>query len=933
MSTNKFQIKNDFPNAVYFSFPSIITYLNDKNEVKKKMSPYSWNMITKSKVIKGHTAYAFKTGNISNITVLDIDKQSTYDELVEFYPQLESLYTVKTNKGYHIYFEYHPELNNGTDVMDDFEGVDIRNDGGIIYAPPTTYELPDKTVVHYKLIGGDVIAFPDELFNLLNNKGKKTKVVTNVDKKIKTKTTNTKVVTPIEPVVSVAKYTKQQLMQLVQLIDKKRADDYAEWTKIGIIINSINNTNDGFEVFKMFSQKSSEKYTNDDKCKAKWNTFNKLYSNVSIASLIYYARTDNKPEFDKLDCNFVEAEHFNPIEFNRQYILGDECVETKKQIKEFFLSEQKIFAIKSAYSTGKTQAIHHMIDNYKPKKILFITYRQTLSFNFEGSFERHNVKNYLNGDYLADRLICQIESLAKLITFNMITGDYCVPTYDLIVLDESESILSHLESPTIKNKLGAFNIMDALLKKAKKILALDGDFGNKTYDYLKNVNKHDAFTVLKNQYVPTVKNWKFTSDKGTFDANLMNDLESGKKIFICTMSSEIGQKYRDLLKNDYKVCCHYGTGDDELKEELKQVNEFWIQYDVVICSPTVEAGVDFNVPHFDKQYVILSGGSTSPRGLCQMTARVRNWKDLTVECYLNNLPYHEKANLYRKDEVDSMFETQLKDLNFEVDDEGNIKATNEALTNIHKYNYVEILNKNNSYFVASLIQLLKQKGQTYEYDQTVQKKQKSDSITKENLKAVELIDKQSYLALLKLQKQNMATADDKLQIEKYLYSVNWELKEIPDEVMDKIFRKTHILYNQKAINNVFCKSYVSNVPDYQDIDLKIKLQKLKIVNDLLQTLTFKDENNEFTKNEIECDKWEAITEKAQVKSKLFTDKTVTALFEMKKTAITTNKKFLGFVNSILNNYGCKIVNIRSNKKDSDGNKISKYCLQQLDLME
>jgi hypothetical protein len=60
---------------------------------------------------------------------------------------------------------------------------------------------------------------------------------------------------------------------------------------------------------------------------------------------------------------------------------------------------------------------------------------------------------------------------------------------------------------------------------------------------------------------------------------------------------------------------HSSKSDDTLKTKLQNVNALWVQYDVVIVTPTVESGVDFNVPHFHKMFAILSSGSTSQRGL------------------------------------------------------------------------------------------------------------------------------------------------------------------------------------------------------------------------------------------------------------------------------------------------------------------------------
>ena len=48
-------------------------------------------------------------------------------------------------------------------------------------------------------------------------------------------------------------------------------------------------------------------------------------------------------------------------------------------------------------------------------KILFISYRISLSIDLMNNFKHLNFKSYLDNDYDADRLIVQIESLQKLL--------------------------------------------------------------------------------------------------------------------------------------------------------------------------------------------------------------------------------------------------------------------------------------------------------------------------------------------------------------------------------------------------------------------------------------------------------------------------------------------------------------------------------------
>jgi hypothetical protein len=77
--------------------------------------------------------------------------------------------------------------------------------------------------------------------------------------------------------------------------------------------------------------------------------------------------------------------------------------------------------------------------------------------------------------------------------------------YDMIILDESESLLNHFDEKTMENKeIEIFNFFDMLLTHTNKIMMMDGDiskrslsfaehYGNCTY--IKNMN-HDGSKVL-----------------------------------------------------------------------------------------------------------------------------------------------------------------------------------------------------------------------------------------------------------------------------------------------------------------------------------------------------------------------------------------------------------------------------------------------------
>ena len=153
-----------------FSFPMITTIFKDGVVKKDAVGlPNGWANFTRDddnpfKYCRNSTnkALGIVTGEISGITALDFDRADVYHEFVKYIPELQKCYTVKTNKGYHVYFKYCEEFKTTTDVMIFDKGVDIRNDGGMLYAPPTKYKLIDTgEMVGYEVyIDGDFIEMP-----------------------------------------------------------------------------------------------------------------------------------------------------------------------------------------------------------------------------------------------------------------------------------------------------------------------------------------------------------------------------------------------------------------------------------------------------------------------------------------------------------------------------------------------------------------------------------------------------------------------------------------------------------------------------------------------------------------------------------------------------------------------------------------------------
>ena len=157
-----------------------------------------------------------------------------------------------------------------------------------------------------------------------------------------------------------------------------------------------------------------------------------------------------------------------------------------------------------------------------------ITYRQSLTNDLYGSFKEYGFKNYLDGHYNANRIICQVESLYKL-SQTIFDGYYTddIPEYDLVIIDEIESILNHYRSTTIKDKEDTFSILKDIVYNSKKLLVLDGDFNNRSYDFISYFGQS---IILENQIKKDKKHFIYTNNRSKFDDKLDEDLKNGKNI-------------------------------------------------------------------------------------------------------------------------------------------------------------------------------------------------------------------------------------------------------------------------------------------------------------------------------------------------------------------------------------------------------------------
>lgn len=284
---------------VPFCCSAIRTNIEKGKEKKQFKPPLEHEKITLENCdnYKSGSTICIGTGKRSNLTVIDFDNLETYNEVIKKNPELTKCRTIKTNKGFHIYFKYEPTFTNRADAFIGLSGVDIRNDKGFVFAAPTIYKLLDNSFVKYEDLGGDIIEMP-QYFKELN----KTKQI-----KIKEENENEKIKEEVVLKTPVKTEDYKIINNIVEdgLLDHK-VTSFTDWMDVGMAMKECVD----IETFHKFSQRCFEKYDKNSTIKA-WNSIKgNKGKKLTIGSLIFWAKENPLYDgrFDKKKVELVKEE-------------------------------------------------------------------------------------------------------------------------------------------------------------------------------------------------------------------------------------------------------------------------------------------------------------------------------------------------------------------------------------------------------------------------------------------------------------------------------------------------------------------------------------------------------------------------------------------------------------------------------------------------
>lgn len=230
------------------------------------------------------------------------------------------------------------------------------------------------------------------------------------------------------------------------------------------------------------------------------------------------------------------------------------------------------------------------------------------------------------------------------------------------------------------------------------------------------------------------------------------------------------------------------------------------------------------------------------------------------------------------------------------------------------YNRQENLNSEYYYFLPSLLILMKNKGHNYEIHNNIKSKNIDKKILNEIILQTEDIDDEDYILFLDNQKKSVATEDEKYKIQKHSLKILYGVDKLNEDILK---------LEGYQIKNFCGLIDINNISNSKDNQTKEQKKKIEVINELLNNIGFDNiyDNNKYVEKEIIENKRNDIIKNTTI----FKDEMIRkVLFNESKynDDITTNKAFLGYVNTLLDCFCLKIYSdqMRLNKLTKDEKK-------------
>jgi hypothetical protein len=367
-------------------------------------------------------------------------------------------------------------------------------------------------------------------------------------------------------------------------------------------------------------------------------------------SVTYWCDEVDDYDFDAFD-KMVERRLENPLNADEPregleafFPPDPECVISSERFLPPIVYKPGITLVKSPKGTGKTTVLKQLLSDIeqglyphglpkkeRPKSILLIGHRRALLREAAGKL---GLPYYLD---LTGTLTRNPSSLAVCLdSLPNFTESYVYgtdgkrplfrqdPAYDMVIVDESEQVLSHLIGGTITKKPGGvercYDALDFQIRNAKAVIALDADLGMLTTHALRYFRPQDWQSRTRIFYnKPTEateeRSLELFDSETALREELLAAIERGERCFVTCNSKRTVNVLKEVIEQrlgqgiKMRVITSDNSRDPSEIEFVKNICDEFLKIQVLICSPSLGTGIDITFRDPDQK---------EPSGLCKV---------------------------------------------------------------------------------------------------------------------------------------------------------------------------------------------------------------------------------------------------------------------------------------------------------------------------
>jgi hypothetical protein len=337
------------------------------------------------------------------------------------------------------------------------------------------------------------------------------------------------------------------------------------------------------------------------------------------------------------DLNTHDAVYRETLHTQEKNVQWDDVYD-EPEMRPYPLAE--FVTVRAGMGTGKTKELVNLLRKVcnRSSKILVISYSRALCIKSKATFDAElpqlEFTNYLavSGPIRERCIVVCLDSLERIDTRN----------FDFLILDEVASILSHFNSPLMKQTGSITTLFELLILQAKHVYAMDAlvdstpvrtvvDYiarhkGVEPYDiwnrYVRPSNRKVKLVVCEPSASPmiaeqTLMHAALSEVGARLDAGENVVVPTSTKSFAKVIDLYLADRYPDLPRKVY----HGGNAS----VRLATIDVDWPKLRVLVYSPSISAGVSFEVPHFDScvAYFVSSRHTPGVDTSLQQLFRVR----------------------------------------------------------------------------------------------------------------------------------------------------------------------------------------------------------------------------------------------------------------------------------------------------------------------